>query len=180
MVVMSTSHAPDPEPLFDPPGVESLVTEDDTPVDGLLPEKQMRLLTEPLYTSFSAPDGRPFLAATNVGLFHALRQPPLVPDVLLALDVEVPVDLAPKQNRSYFVWEYGKVPDVVIEIVSNREGGEDTTKLRGYARIHVPYYAVFDPLHLLSSEAQKRWANEPDHQRMIDQAISRAKQLVRA
>ena len=36
----------------------------------------------------------------------------------------LPADLWPKSLRSYFVWDYGKVPDVVIEVVSNREGGE--------------------------------------------------------
>jgi hypothetical protein len=33
-------------PLFD---IEAILTEDDTPVDNLLSEKQQRLLTEPLY-----------------------------------------------------------------------------------------------------------------------------------
>ena len=31
--------------------INELVTEDDTPVDNLLSEKQQRLLTEPLYSS---------------------------------------------------------------------------------------------------------------------------------
>ena len=35
--------------------VENLVTEDDTPVDNLLSEKQQRLLTEPLYSSWTPP-----------------------------------------------------------------------------------------------------------------------------
>src|SRR5262249_34502626 len=46
-------------------------------------------------------------------------------------------------------WLRGKVPDVVIEIVSNREGGEDGDKFRTYARIGVPYYVIFDPWDLL-------------------------------
>ena len=33
------------------PDVEHLITEDDTPVDNLLSEKQRRLLTEPLYST---------------------------------------------------------------------------------------------------------------------------------
>jgi len=41
------------------------------------------------------------------------------------------------------------------------------------------YYLYFDPLHLLSAEAQKRWADEKEQKAMIDQAIERAKQLVR-
>lgn len=85
---------------------ENLVTENDTPVDNILSEKQQRLLTEPLYGAWSGPDQhapghRGFLALANVGLFYALRQPPLVPDMMLALDVPGPgPDLSQKANRS--------------------------------------------------------------------------------
>src|SRR5262249_678015 len=109
-------------------------------------EKHMRLLTEPLYSSWPGPgDDRPFVALANVGLFHTWKRPPLVPDVLLSLDVLQPSDLSQKENLSYFVWLRGKVPDVVCEIVSYREGGEDTDKLVDYARLRIPYYVIFDP-----------------------------------
>jgi Uma2 family endonuclease len=135
------------------PGVEHLATEDDTPVDNLFSEKQQRLLTEPLYASWPGPgQGRPFLAMANVGLFYAVEQPPFVPDMLLSLNVRCPADLWPKSHRSYFMWEYGKPPDVVIEIVSNRRGREDSDKLEGYAQIRVPYYAILDPECMLSGE----------------------------
>ena len=137
--------------------MESLVTEDDAPVDNILSEKQQRLLTEPLYGAWSgpdqhAPDHRGFLALANVGLFYALRQPPLVPDMMLALDVPGPgPDLSQKANRSYFIWvQDGKPPTVVVEVVSNQEGGEDGEKLRKYEIIGVPYYVIFDPWRLLS------------------------------
>lgn len=49
--------------------ISHIVTEDDTPVDNLS-EKQQRLLTEALYSSWLAPNGsKRFLAAANVGLF---------------------------------------------------------------------------------------------------------------
>jgi len=137
--------------------MENLVTEDDAPVDNILSEKQQRLLTEPLYGAWSgpdqhAPDHRGFLALANVGLFYALRQPPLVPDMMLALDVPGPgPDLSQKANRSYFTWvQDGKPPTVVVEVVSNQEGGEDSDKLRKYETIGVPYYVIFDPWRLLS------------------------------
>ena len=135
------------------PDVEHLVTEDDTPVDNIFSEKQQRLLTEPLYSSpgWIGPD-RKFVALANVGLFYAVRQPPYVPDMLLSLDVEVPADLWPKSHRSYFVWEYGKTPEAVIEVVSNKEGSEDTEKLAGYARVGVRYYVIFDPEQLLGPQ----------------------------
>lgn len=67
------------------PSLEDLVTEDDTPVDNMFSEKQQRLLTEPLYSSWDP--GRPFIAAANVGLFYAVRQPPLVPDAFLRFTI---------------------------------------------------------------------------------------------
>jgi len=137
---------------------EKLVTEDDTPVDNILSEKQMRLLTEALYASWGGPppgaDGerRPFVAFANVGLYLALTQPPLVPDVLVSVDVEQPQDFREKRDRVYFVWRFGKLPDLVVEIVSNKVGGELSTKRDRYAAIGIPLYAVFDPFHLLGTD----------------------------
>ena len=132
------------------PQVDSLVTEDDTPVDNLFSAKQQRHLVESLYTSWPGPeDGRPFLADANVGVFSAMSEPPLVPDVFLSLDVQVPDDVWAKTGRSYLIWEYGKPPDVVIEIVSNQRGREAERKLRLYDQMGVLYYVIFDPTNQL-------------------------------
>jgi hypothetical protein len=133
-------------PLLDPgeePDESVLVTED---------EKQERLLTEPLYSSWAGPppaeDGatRSFAALANVGLFSSVAEPPVVPDVMLSLDVTIPQDLSQKKNRSYFLWRYGKPPEVVIEIVSNRKEAELGERRRRYQRMHVEHYIVYDPL----------------------------------
>ena len=42
------------------------------------------------------------------------------------------------------IWEFGKAPDIVVEIVSNRKGKEDQ-KLERYASAGVPYAIIFDP-----------------------------------
>jgi len=137
----------------DLPNVDNLITEDDTPVDNLFSAKQQRLLVEPLYSSWAGPgEDRPFLADSNVGVFYSVREPPLVPDAFLSLDVQAPADLWPKRNRSYFIWEYGKPPDVVVEIVSNLEGDEMGRKKRLYGRMGVTYYVIFDPLAQLGPE----------------------------
>ena len=102
-------------------------------MDNVYSEKQQRLLTEPLHSSWRGRRVAPFVAMANVGLFDDVNRPPLVPDMLLSMDVELPADLDAKNHRCYFGWEYGKPPDVVVEIVSNREGGEGTTKLGAYA-----------------------------------------------
>jgi hypothetical protein len=137
------------------PDISHLITEDDEPVDSILSEKQQRLLTEPLYSSWSGPlpeeDGLPrfFLALANVGFFPTPENPALVPDMLLSADVQVDEDLTKKENRSYFQWRHGKAPDVVVELVSNRKGGELGERFRRYRRAGVSYYVVYDPLHRL-------------------------------
>lgn len=145
-----------PEELITELDISHLVIEDDTPVDNLQSEKQQRLLVEPLYSS--KPLSSPFLAAANVGLFYKLKGDPIVPDVMLSLGVQCADDFSQKQNRSYFTWEFGKDPEICIEIVSNAEGdelvlskksqqkGKTTTKKDIYAQIGIPYYVVFDPL----------------------------------
>ena len=129
------------------PDIENLVTEDDEPVDNMPSEKQQRLLTEPLYSSWGGPgDGRSFLAAANVGVFHQVSNPAIVPDVFLSLDVQVAENWWDKAHRSYFVWEFGKPPDLVVEVVSNRRGNEDGSKKATYGRMRVSYYVLYDPL----------------------------------
>ncbi len=155
-----------------PPAVDHLVTEDDAPVDSFYCEKQLRLLTEPLYSSRVDWAGqRSFIAAADVGLFFVARNPAIVPDVLLSMDVDLPPDLHPKRHRSYFLWEYGKPPDVVIEVVSNNEGGEDSQKLAAYARGRVPYYVIFDPDQLLKAEALRGYRLDPVSYRRMDEPL---------
>jgi hypothetical protein len=135
------------------PDISHIVTEDDTPVDNIFSERQQDLLKDSLYASWSGPgEERKFLGLVNVGLFYAIHAPPYVPDVLVSLDVQLPAEVWEKRHRSYFIWEYGKPPDVVIEIVSNREGGELDKKRRGYARLGIPYYIVYDPEMQLSKQ----------------------------
>ncbi|GAQ00112.1 Uma2 family endonuclease [Leptolyngbya sp. NIES-2104] len=145
-----------------------LTIEDDTPVDNLQSEKQQRLLVEPLYSSKALPS--PFLAAANVGLFYKLKGDPVVPDMMLSLKVQCADDFSKKQNRSYFVWEFGKQPEVCVEIVSNAEGdelilsresqqkGKTTIKKNLYAEIRIPYYVVFDPLKQIQGQDEMNGA----------------------
>jgi Uma2 family endonuclease len=130
------------------------ITEDGKPVDNIFSERQMRLLSDSLYASWRGPgEGRPFVAMANVGLFYGIHKPPVVPDVLVSLDVRLPSEIWPKHYRSYLVWEYEKAPDVVVEIVSNTTGGELDEKLKLYALVDVPYYVVYDPALLLKRKA---------------------------
>ena len=136
--------------LAEAPDIDHLITEDDTPVDNIFSEKQQRLLVEPLYLSWH-PE-QPFVAVANLGIFHSVHEPPIVPDMFLSLNVQVAEDLWAKQHRAYFLWEFGKPPEVVVEIVSNKRGGEIDKKLRTYTRIGVWYYLIFDPQCLIQEE----------------------------
>ncbi len=133
------------------PDIDHLITEDDEPVDNLFSEKQQRLLAESVNASWRP--GRPFLAAANVGVFNTIHDQAVVPDVFLSLDVQVHENIWEKRNRSYMIWEFGKPPDVVIEVVSNQKGKELGEKLKRYERMRALYYAVFDPQRLIQKEA---------------------------
>ena len=131
------------------PDANQLITEDDTPVDNFASEKQQRLLVGSLYSSLQ---NQSFLAAANVGVYYTDLQPPIVPDIFLSLDVQVPQKWWEKQNRCYMVWRFGKPPEVVIEIVSNQEGEELGKKLKIYETMRASYYIVYDPNQQLSEQ----------------------------
>jgi hypothetical protein len=165
---MTSQKLLDTEEIINELDISHLVIEDDTPVDNFQSEKQQRLLVEPLYSSKSLPT--PFLAAANVGLFYKLKGEPIVPDAFLSLGVQCAEDFSQRRNRSYFVWEFGKVPEVCIEIVSNAEGDELTLSQKSqqkgkvvpkkdiYAQIGVPYYVVFDPLRQIQGKSEMNGA----------------------
>jgi hypothetical protein len=148
--------------------ISHLEIEDETPVDNLQSEKQQRLLVDPLYSSKALPV--PFLAAANVGLFYKLKGEPIVPDAMISLGVQCADDFSKKQNRAYFVWEFGKLPEICVEIVSNKEGdelalsrksqqkGRTTVKKDLYAQIRIPYYVVFDPLQQIQGQTEMNGA----------------------
>jgi Uma2 family endonuclease len=171
-----TATAPAPDVVIGPDGLprlsqayldeyqrfmQTLVTEDDKPADNVFSATQAHLLIDALYASWEHPRfGRRFIAIGNVGVFYAFYQPPVVPDMFLSLDVTPPADLWKKTNRSYFIWEYGKPPEVVVEIVSNTEGGEEALdgKLGIYERIKVDRYVVYDPGQQTGSEPLRIYA----------------------
>lgn len=147
--------------------VSNIITEDGEPVDNILSEKQQRLLVDALYESWipsiedennagesEAKTTRTFWAAANVGVFRSMHLPGVAPDVFISLDVTAPRDLRETEQRSYFMWDHGKAPEVVIEIVSNRKGRELDSKIKEYAQMGATYYVVFDPMGELGKELQ--------------------------
>lgn len=175
----SPADAPPAGPALGAPGSEavpeveidydSLVTEDHKPVDRIYLEKLYRLLAHPLYASWPGPgEGRLFLVLVNVGWFYQRKTPAVVPDCLVSLDVTCPEDLQVKEGHSYYQWDLGKQPDVIVEVVSDRTGGEETCKKNLYARLGVPYYAVFDPKRLLSADTLRTYELVGGDYRLVD------------
>jgi len=131
------------------PDTSQMILEDDAPVDSFINEKQQRLLATVFYSGADTGIKVPFVAAANVGLFPHVRHKGIVPDAFLSLNIEAGEQWLERNVRSYLFWEFGKAPDVVIEVVSPTPGNELGSKLTDYARLGVPYYVVFDPLHKL-------------------------------
>jgi hypothetical protein len=161
-----TAATPEPPPPAAPtwevppeavPDVTDLVIEDGAPVDSQFVAKLYKILTDSLAVPWPglAP-GRPYLALANVGLFHTYGKPPLVPDMMLSLDAESG-DIRQKQHNAYFLWVIGKPPDLVVEIVSDRTGGELTHKFATYLRLGVKFYVVYDPRNLLKEGVLRAW-----------------------
>lgn len=138
---------------FDPknrPDYSHIITEYEEPVDDFISALERSLLVSPLYTSWDTE--RDFVAHSNVGLFYELNTLPAVPDAMVIMDV-VPIvseDRSAKQSQTYMAWEYGKSPDIVIEVVSNLKVGELTDKVELYEKMGVPAYVVYDPFYMLS------------------------------
>jgi Uma2 family endonuclease len=139
------------------PDTSHLIFQDDTPLDSFINEKQQRLLTTVFYSGgdrdrspvWLQQGNESFIVAANVGLFGSIRQSPIVPDVFLSLNVDAPQEWWDRDIRSYLFWEFGKPPEIAIEVVSPTPGNELGSKLQDYAQLRVAYYVVYDPLRRL-------------------------------
>jgi hypothetical protein len=89
---------------------------------------------------------------------------------MLSLGLRITLDLTQRAHRSYFTWVLGKPPDVVVEFVSDRRGGEEEDKLNDYARIGVTYYAICDPQNRLRGGPLRAFALREGVYQPIDAA----------
>jgi len=155
--IITTQYPPPPALTVPPeaePDYDKLIVQDDTPVDSVYAEKQMRFLVASLFGGWpKLYPNRRMLPLANVGLFYGKNQLPVVPDVMVSLDVDIPSDVRLKPNRSYFAWVFGKMPDAAVEIVSNSQGEELAIKFELYARLGIPYCIVWDPEHFLTAQS---------------------------
>lgn len=129
----------------------NIITEDGAPVENIVSEQEMFLLKDTLYVSWRINGKRPkFVAMTDVGLFYNPEKPAVVPDVMVSLGVSFPEEIKETKDKSYFIWRYGKPPEIVVEIISNNKGHELDEKRQLYAELGIAYYIVHDPLQCVS------------------------------
>lgn len=161
-------------------GVELPPTEDELPYDDGIPMEsprhaaQMRLLIDSLQVAWA--DQENFFVGGNMFVYFSLEQVRnrdfRGPDFFVVLNV-------PKRERkSWVVWEEGKGPDVVIELLSESTAAVDKAekKLIYQDRLRVPEYFWYDPFREeLAGFALREGGYEPlelDHQgRLLSQQL---------
>ena len=83
------------------------------------------------------------ISETPLGWQHSQREGFLIPDLMLAFDVDPEAVIA---RRGYAIEEQGKAPDFVLEVASESTGRQDESrKHTGYAAYGVQEYWRFDP-----------------------------------
>ena len=127
----------------------NVIIENDLPLS-FRNEKQQRLLTNVFYSGAEIPINVPFIAAANVGLFSGVGYPGTVPDVFLSLNIKGSENWWQRNIYSYLFWEFGKSPDIVIDVVSPISANKLTNKFILYSRLRIAYCVVYDPLEQLS------------------------------
>jgi Uma2 family endonuclease len=138
----STPHAFVPEP---PPGEDDLPWSDGERADSERHGKQQTLLTSSLERAWDARDD--FYVGGNMFVYYSQLQ--TKQNDFRGPDVFVVLDTPRRERKSWVVWaENGRMPDVVIEILSpSTEAVDRGEKMRIYAQLmRVSSYYLFDPL----------------------------------
>ena len=139
------------------PTLPRLPTENDLPDTDHQPvDNELQLLVPFLLQAMlllAWAERQDWFMGVNLGLYHTLHQPPIGPDAFLALGVER-VRENSKLRKSYVAWQEGVMPQWVLEVVSQKPGGEydrdrdrqeKQGKLFQYARMGVQHYTIYNP-----------------------------------
>ncbi len=130
----------------DVPTQDDLLCDDGIPMETHRHKLQMDLLTIPLHNWLVANQQQGFVGGNMFVYFSPLQvrnQDYRGPDVFVALDV------SRDDRKSWVVWEEGKAPDVVIELLSTSTAQQDkTVKKRIYQQqLRIPEYFWYDPFN---------------------------------
>ncbi|UBF27343.1 Uma2 family endonuclease [Kovacikia minuta CCNUW1] len=140
------------EPAFNeldiplPPTQDELPCDDGIPMETYRHKLQMDLLVDSLNTWLVLEQGSGFVGGNMFVYFSPLQvknHDYKGPDVFVVLDVPV------GERKSWVVWDEGKAPDVVIELLSDSTRDRDKTdKKQIYQnRLRVPEYFWYDPFN---------------------------------
>jgi Uma2 family endonuclease len=128
-----------------PPTQDELPCDDGEPMETARHRQQMNLLIETLHSWLAQrPDG---YAGGNMFIYFSLdqvrHQDFRGPDFFLVLGVDR------KERKSWVVWEEGKGPDVVIELLSARTASFDKGRKKDIYQnqLRVSEYFWYDPFH---------------------------------
>jgi len=129
------------DPMMCLPSSEELPDSDEKPVDNQLQHLIPSLLE--IILAFMWADRMDWFFGVDMGVYYDPNQPAVVPDGFLSLGVErvFHEDL----RLSYAIWEEKQVPVLVLEVVSQKQRGEYSTKKDLYADLGVLYYAIYNP-----------------------------------
>lgn len=125
-----------------PPTEDELPYSDGMPMDSERQFLQMHLLIEPLKIAWA---DRDFYVGGNMMLHYSLER--VRNKDFLGPDVFVVLDVPRRERKSWVVWQEGKAPDVVIELLSPSTSARDKgEKKRIYQdQVRVLEYVWYDP-----------------------------------
>ncbi|OCR01967.1 hypothetical protein BCD67_05660 [Oscillatoriales cyanobacterium USR001] len=121
------------------PSAEELPDSDETPVDNELQELIPGLLKAILLILWS--ERMDWLFGIDMGIYYHPDRPPIVPDAFLSLGVNRFYD--EELRPSYVLWDENVIPTFVLEVVSQHDRKEYSTKLDEYAELGVLYYVIY-------------------------------------
>ncbi|MEH2416744.1 Uma2 family endonuclease [Nostoc sp.] len=123
------------------PSSKELPDSDDTPVDNQLQKSIPDLLRSVLAIAWA--ERMDWFFGIRMGIYYDPGLPAIVPDAFLSLDVKRFYD--ENLRPSYVLWEEKKLPILVLEVVSQIDCGEYSTKKAEYAKLGFLYYVVYNP-----------------------------------
>jgi Uma2 family endonuclease len=141
---MTVDAADEPEEPVAPPGEYELPCDDGEPMESNRHRQQMTLLIQTLKRAWA---GRhDYFVGGNMFVYFSELQ--VKHNDFRGPDVFVVLDTTDRDRRSWVAWgENGKLPDVVIELLSNRTRHIDRgEKMRIYSRLwRTSQYFLYDP-----------------------------------
>ncbi|MFN6564403.1 MAG: Uma2 family endonuclease [Nostoc sp. ChiSLP01] len=123
------------------PSSKELPDSDDTPVDNQLQKSIHDLLRSVLAITWA--DSMDWFFGIRMGIYYDPNLPAIVPDAFLSLGVKRFYD--ENLRPSYVLWEEKKLPILVLEVVSQIDRGEYSTKKVEYAKLGFLYYVIYNP-----------------------------------